>query len=828
MNTEPPKEPSAVIRVKDLYKIYRVGETKVRALNGVSFEIPKGEFVAIVGTSGSGKSTLLNMLAGLEKPTKGEILIGNVHIEKLTEKQLVAFRREKVGFIFQSYNLLNTMNAIENVALPLAFRGVPKKERLKKAREYMELVGVDKQEKHMPNQMSGGQQQRVGIARALVVKPQIIFADEPTGNLDSKTTMEVLLLMQKIVRERRRQDRIYRSGSEERVRMRYSVWKKMAILAFIWVFAAASCLSAYAGDFKLGYNTNASSNDYIFTTKAPKGNIGKSMSIPFRIRATDEDMNNLRVSLLETSDFQQIESSGENDYTIDYYPFEIMETTFTAKHVGNIKAGNVKSVSLSARVRRDAGQGYYSIPIQLEWDGGSDVDYINIWISTSASSSADDEEDKKEGNYFVVGENQSTPRGVYPNVLDFDVNFRNKRETTAQDITISMGLSEDNTKFPFEINDGNYDRTYDRIQPGESVSAHYSMAIRKDSYTGYYPIKFTITFRLSSEGDLHTEENTFFVHVVSKDKEDDLRDFDANDRTKARVIVDSYRTEPADVYAGEEFDLILSMKNASSAVPASNILFNLESEKVSDSAVFTTESVTASKVVNSLAPGESTEVRVRFTAKAGVDQRSYGITVKEKYDSPEFKNAEESIIVDIPVKQYARLSTSNMDVMPDSMTVGSESNVMFGINNTGKVVLYNVTVNFEADSIKPTDYYVGNIKPGETGNVDTMLSGIAATADDGTVHVIINYEDENGQPAEPVEKELTLLVEEEVQEDWNMDVPEDMDVSGQPASGANNKLLLAGGGVAFVAVIAAIVFAVKFIKKRKEAKQQKDDENGIS
>ena len=243
---------------------------------------------------------------------------------------------------------------------------------------------------------------------------------------------------------------------------------------------------------------------------------------------------------------------------------------------------------------------------------------------------------------------------------------------------------------------------------------------------------------------------------------------------------------------------------------------------------FTTESGTASKVVNSLAPGESTEVRARFTAKAGVDQRSYGITVKEKYDSPEFKNAEESIIVDIPVKQYARLSTSNMDVMPDSMTVGSESNVMFGINNTGKVVLYNVTVNFEADSIKPTDYYVGNIKPGETGNVDTMLSGIAATADDGTVHVIINYEDENGQPAEPVEKELTLLVEEEVQEDWNMDVPEDMDVSGQPASGANNKLLLAGGGVAFVAVIAAIVFAVKFIKKRKEAKQQKDDENEIS
>ena len=190
-----------VIRVKGLYKIYRVGETKVYALNGVDFEVYRGQFIAIVGASGSGKSTLLNMLAGLEKPTKGQIEIGGRHIEKLSEKQLVALRREKVGFIFQSYNLLNTMNALENVALPLAFRGVPKKKRLLIAKKYLKLVGVEEQADHMPNQMSGGQQQRVGIARALVVKPQIIFVDEPTGNLDSRTTMEVLRLLQKIVRE---------------------------------------------------------------------------------------------------------------------------------------------------------------------------------------------------------------------------------------------------------------------------------------------------------------------------------------------------------------------------------------------------------------------------------------------------------------------------------------------------------------------------------------------------------------------------------------------------------------------------------------------------
>ena len=197
-----PETRQTVIRVRDLYKIYRVGENRVRALNGVSFELYKGEFVAVVGTSGSGKSTLLNMMAGLEKPTKGEILIGRTQIERLSEKQLVAFRRENVGFIFQSYNLLPTMNAVENVALPLSFRGVSRKERLKKALHYMKLVGVKDQAQHMPSQMSGGQQQRVGIARALVVDPKIIFADEPTGNLDSRTTMEVLRLMQRIVKER--------------------------------------------------------------------------------------------------------------------------------------------------------------------------------------------------------------------------------------------------------------------------------------------------------------------------------------------------------------------------------------------------------------------------------------------------------------------------------------------------------------------------------------------------------------------------------------------------------------------------------------------------
>lgn len=199
---EKAKQGEPVISVKDLYKIYRVGEEKVRALNGVSFTINRGDFCSIVGTSGSGKSTLLNMLAGLERPTKGEIVIAGEHMETKTENQLVAFRREHIGFIFQSFNLMGTMNAIENVALPLTFQGMDKKKRNAKAEEMLDLVGLMKHKKHRPNQMSGGQQQRVGVARALVVDPEIIFADEPTGNLDSNTSVEVMNLMKKVVREK--------------------------------------------------------------------------------------------------------------------------------------------------------------------------------------------------------------------------------------------------------------------------------------------------------------------------------------------------------------------------------------------------------------------------------------------------------------------------------------------------------------------------------------------------------------------------------------------------------------------------------------------------
>lgn len=195
-----PKE--TIIEIKDLRKVYKIGTEKVVALNKIDLNIHKGEICCVLGTSGSGKSTLLNMMAGLEKPSRGTIQIKGEAIEKMSEKKLAKFRQKNIGFIFQSYNLMTALTALENVAMPLIFRGTPRNLREKIAMKHLEMVGLQDRYKHRPTQMSGGQQQRVGIARAFVGAPEIIFADEPTGNLDTKTSIEIMHIMWKMAREK--------------------------------------------------------------------------------------------------------------------------------------------------------------------------------------------------------------------------------------------------------------------------------------------------------------------------------------------------------------------------------------------------------------------------------------------------------------------------------------------------------------------------------------------------------------------------------------------------------------------------------------------------
>lgn len=188
----------ALIELRNVSKVYGKGDNLVYALRKINLKIKKGEFVLFFGPSGSGKSTLMHIIGCLDRPTEGKVILKGRDISKLSPDELARIRNKTIGFVFQTFNLINTLNVLENVSLPLIFRGVSGEERIKKARKYVEMVGLKGREKHKPLELSGGQQQRVAIARALITNPEIILADEPTGNLDSKTGKKIMDILKEI------------------------------------------------------------------------------------------------------------------------------------------------------------------------------------------------------------------------------------------------------------------------------------------------------------------------------------------------------------------------------------------------------------------------------------------------------------------------------------------------------------------------------------------------------------------------------------------------------------------------------------------------------
>lgn len=193
----------ALIHIENMKKIYNPGENEVRALDGIDLDIEKGDLVAIVGHSGSGKSTLMNVLGCLDTPTSGKYVLDGQDVASMTDNQLADVRNKEIGFIFQGFNLISNLDAVENVELPLVYRGVSKNERKQLAMEALKSVGLEDRMKHKPNEMSGGQQQRVAVARAVAAKPPIILADEPTGNLDTKSTQEIMEILKELHRSGR-------------------------------------------------------------------------------------------------------------------------------------------------------------------------------------------------------------------------------------------------------------------------------------------------------------------------------------------------------------------------------------------------------------------------------------------------------------------------------------------------------------------------------------------------------------------------------------------------------------------------------------------------
>ena len=593
-------------------------------------------------------------------------------------------------------------------------------------------------------------------------------------------------------------------------------WKRWAVFLLLFVVLAVGG-SRTAQAEMLNMTDFQDNNGTITVTKVPRGKAGNKISIKMTIHNTAEKGDNSfkTIRLANAYEYERFmtDSFGESDdegdsgdlYWYDKsFPFEADSNTFKNKAI-DIKPGSSKSVTLTYKLRRDLSAGYYQAFFFI--DDSLKVG-VNLWVSAYDGSSTEEDDNTKLDYDFSIGDNQQTPYAGYNQIMDFGVNLTNTGLKKVYDVRVDMQLDADITKFPFDINEGNYNRKMGDMESGQMVTVPYSMMVREDVKSGFFPIHYLVTYREEEGGEFSEPvDKVFYVRVKGKDDDELSADAGEQDRTRSRIIVDSFETIPAEIYAGQPFELRVRMKNASSDVAASNIMFTFASEEVENTPIFTSESGSTSVVVNNMAP----------TA----EQKSYRMTIQEQYDSPEFKNAKEEVKIALPVKQEPRLNTSTIDVMPDAIEVGSETNVMFGINNTGKVILYNVMARFEADSIQPSDAYVGNIKPGETGNVDTMLTAIAPTTDDGKVKIIISYEDENGVVSE-TEKEMLLNVSEAFSDDGmdgmdGMDNGMDADADAAQAGGA--------GRIAPMLVIAALVGAgvgvVVWKRKKKKIAEEK-------
>lgn len=601
-------------------------------------------------------------------------------------------------------------------------------------------------------------------------------------------------------------------------------WKRWAVFLLLFVvLAVGGSRTAQAEMLDMTkYN-----DDLITVSKVPHGKAGNKISIKMTVHNNGSKGDNyLRTIRLANADqydqFYTYDDDDDDDSDSDsniswsgkHFPFEADSNTFKEKRI-DVKPGSSKSVTLTYKLRRDLAAGYYQAFFYI--DDSLKVG-INIWVSAYDGSSTEEDDNTKLDYDFSIGDNQQTPYAGYNQVMDFGVNLTNTGLKKVYDVRVDMQLDADITKFPFDINEGNYNRKMGDMESGQMVTVPYSMMVREDVKSGFFPIHYLVTYREEEGGEFSEPvDKVFYVRVKGKDDDELSADAGEQDRTKARIIVDSFETIPAEIYAGQPFELRVRMKNASSDVAASNIMFTFASEEVENTPIFTSESGSTSVVVNNMAPGATADLSMVFKAAPTAEQKSYRMTIQEQYDSPEFKNAKEEVKIALPVKQEPRLNTSTIDVMPDAIEVGSETNVMFGINNTGKVILYNVMARFEADSIQPSDAYVGNIKPGETGNVDTMLTAIAPTTDDGKVKIIISYEDENGVVSE-TEKEMLLNVSEAFSDDGmdgmdGMDNGMDADADAAQAGGA--------GRIAPMLVIAALVGAgvgvVVWKRKKKVA-----------
>lgn len=406
----------------------------------------------------------------------------------------------------------------------------------------------------------------------------------------------------------------------------------------------------------------------------------------------------------------------------------------------------------------------------------------------------------------------------------------NLGKTDITDVVLTPTVSNDRSKWPFEINQAYDAQCVQIIQASDNITDAYNKRmdigwyfnVRKDVMTGCYPLTFHATYYQS--GELVEADIVTYINIKGSNPSDTLIKDEDKQNANPRIIVTGFRTEPETVYAGSTFMLTVSVKNTSAETVVKNVLFNLEAtvegnDTTATYAAFLPTSGSSSVYADSIAPGATYEMSIEMEAKSDLAQKPYVLTVNMKYDTDEQINISDSAKVSVPIKQEAKIDMSSADIMPESIAVGEQSNIMFSVYNTGKTTLYNVKVSYQSDSVDEALTYLGNIAPGATGSVDSMVTGIAPDSGEGIVKAVITYEDEAGNETQ-VEKDLNLSVYEMSYEEFDTDMDYDVPMEDETTQ---KKLPAAVIITGIVIVIAAIIVVVIIIRKKKKAKQHKED-----
>lgn len=446
---------------------------------------------------------------------------------------------------------------------------------------------------------------------------------------------------------------------------------------------------------------------------------------------------------------------------------------------------------------------------------------------TSINTDSTDDTTNTINSKVMLCDNWEIPTVTYGQQVNIVLPLVNMDKTTITDVIVSPVVSTETASFPFEIEKTGYTVQLTELLGSNAVAdplerrqeVTYTFRARDDISTGYYAVNFQVIFK-NAEGTEETATISTYVKTVGKRGAGSTSD----SKSVPRIIVTGFETVPASVHAGEDFTLTLHVKNTSDFTNVSNIKLDLEAatDGADENAVkqaFLPKQGSSTIFVEKVGMGETKDISIDMNAKADLTQKPYVLNVKMEYEDDSYNQFTSDANVSIPVLQEARFDISAPEVMPASVQVGSESNIMFSIYNTGKTIMYNTSVKFEAASITGGDTYVGKIQTGETGNVDAMVTGQAATADDGTVKVLITYEDEAGNPT-TVEKSLTLSVlaaDLPITDDMGQDLMEE-DVQDS------------GSGVWIIVIIIFIVIAIAGVivfLKVKKIKKEKQIENDL-